>query len=119
MNIGGNKEAVIQVKDVADNEIGENVPVWMNALPVRGWLDLLAGDSGSEKYNAKMQESTHVFMCDYSPLVFCSNNQKEKIKITPENSRMVVEGEIYEVMLYDDPMELHEQLEIFLKITGG
>lgn len=119
MNIGGNKEAVIQVKGITDNEIGENVPAWMNAFPVRGWLDLLTGDSGSEKYNAKTQESTHVFLCDYFPLTFCKGEQKEKMKITPENSRIVVEGEVYEVMLYDDPMELHEQLEIFLKYTGG
>lgn len=118
MNIGGNKEAVIQVKDITNNEIGEDVPAWVNALPVTGWLDLLTGDSGSEKYNAKMQESTHIFLCNYFPLVY-SADEKEEIKITPENSRIIVEGEIYEVTLYDDPMGLHEQLEIFLKFTGG
>lgn len=118
MNIRGNKEAVIQVKDITNNEIGEDVPTWINALPVMGWLDLMTGDSGSEKYNAKMQESTNIFLCDYFPLVY-SGDEKEEIKITPGNSRIIVEGEIYEVTLYDDPMGLHEQLEIFLKFTGG
>lgn len=117
MNIGGNKEAVVQVKGMTKNEIGEDVPVWVDALTVRGWLDFLSGDSGSEKFNAKIQESTHVFLCDYFPLFFCED--KEKIKITPENSRVAVDGEIYEATLYDDPMEMHEQLEIFLKFTGG
>ena len=32
---------------------------------------------------------------------------------------MVIGGKVYEVMLIDDPMELHEQLEIYLKYTGG
>ena len=118
MNIGGNKEAVIQVKAITNNEIGEGVPAWVNALPVMGWLDLLTGDSESEKYNAKMQESTHIFLCDYFSLIYYAD-EKEEIKITPENSRIIVEGEIYEVTLYDDPMGLHEQLEIFLKFTGG
>jgi hypothetical protein len=41
------------------------------------------------------------------------------IKITAENSRMVVDGSIYEVMVYDDPMNKHQHLEIYLRYVGG
>ncbi len=120
MNIGGNKTIAIQVCGAGGNEIGEDAPAWEEALVLRGWLDLLAGDSNSTKFNAKMQESTHVFLCDYSPLLFNSGEGSGgQAKITPENSRIVIGGEVYEVKLYDDPMGLHEHLEIFLKYVGG
>ena len=38
----------------------------------------------------------------------------------PWNSRVVDEdGLIYDVMLIDDPMKMHKQLEIYLKYAGG
>ena len=40
-------------------------------------------------------------------------------RITAENSRLVINGKVYDVMLIDDLMELHQQLEIYLKYTGG
>ena len=68
------------------------------------------GDSKYTTYNAKIQESTHVFVADYVAL---------DSRIKAENSRLIVNGNIYDVMLIDDPMELHQQLEIYLKYTGG
>ena len=118
-NIGGNKPAVIQIKSVAQNKIGEREPDYKDALAdLVGWLDLSAGDSKHLNYNAKIQESTHVFLCDYFELKYKVEG-KPDVKITPENSRMIVDGDIYEVMLYDDPMGMHEHLEIYLKYTGG
>jgi len=115
MSIGGNTEAVIQIRTVRTNEIGERVSAWADALPpFSGWLDLSVGDSERLKYNIKLQESTHIFLCDYFPLM--SLDGKE---ITPENSRMAVGGKTYDVMLYDDPMGMHDHLEIYLKYTGG
>ena len=32
---------------------------------------------------------------------------------------MLINGEVYEVLLYDDPVQLHEHLEIYLKYVGG
>jgi hypothetical protein len=32
---------------------------------------------------------------------------------------MVINDKVYDIMVIDDPMELHEQLEIYLKYTGG
>lgn len=109
--IGGNKTAQLQVKSGSiKNEIGEVVPQWATIQSLTGWLDLMNGDSKYTNYNAKMQESTHIFVSDYFPL---------DAKIKAENSRMVVDNRIYDVMLIDDPMEMHEQLEIYLKFTGG
>ncbi len=108
--IGGNKTAELQVKSGnTKNEIGEVVPQWATIQSLIGWLDLMNGDSKYTNYNAKMQESTHVFVAEYVPLP----------EVRAENSRVIVDGRIYDVMLIDDPMEMHEQLEIYLKFTGG
>lgn len=108
--IGGNLTGIIQMRTVTKNEIGEGVPSWTDAQTLRGWLDLSGGSSGYTAYSAKVQESTHVFVADYKPLA-------EGIRA--ENSRMVIGGKHYDVMLIDDPMEMHQQLEIYLKYTGG
>ena len=117
-NIGGNKQVVIQIKKVEKNRIGEPEAVYMDALPVMGWLDLLDGDSGHLNYRAKIQESTHIFLCGYIELKYQAGEGPD-VKITPENSRMVIDGEVYEAVLYDDPMGMHEHLEIYLKYAGG
>ena len=111
--IGGNTKALLQVKTgVTRNAIGEQVPVWENALTITGWLDLAAGNSSYTTYAAKIQESTHVFVADYVRLAD---------KITAENSRAIINGKSYDVMLIDNPMEMGSgsQLEIYLKYTGG
>ena len=108
--IGGNTTGIIQISTATRNEIGEAVQSWEDAQTLTGWLDLSSGDSKYTTYNAKMQESTHVFVADYVPL---------DAAIKAENSRMVVNGGRYDVMLIDDPMGLHKQLEVYLKYTGG
>ena len=108
--IGGNKTAQLQVKSGAKNEIGEVVPQWTTIQSLAGWLDLMTGDSKYTNYNAKIQESTHVFVSDYVTL---------NTLIRAENSRMIVDNRIYDVTLIDDPMEMHEQLEFYLSFTGG
>ena len=77
---------------------------------ITGYLDLSTGDSKYTTYNAKIQESTHVFLADYKKL---------DSRIKAENSRMWINGKVYDIMVIDDPMELNEQLEIYLKYTGG
>ena len=108
--IGGNITAIIQISTVTKNEIGEQVKAWENVQTLRGWLDLQNGESRYSTYHAKIQESTHYFIGDYVPL---------DERITAENSRMVINGKRYDVMLIDNPMELNAQLEIYLKYTGG
>lgn len=110
MSIGGNTKATIQTRTVTKNAIGETVPVWTDAQTLFGWLDLSGGSSNYTTYSAKVQESTHVFLADYAPIAQ---------GIQAENSRMTIDGRAYDVMLIDDPMGMHRQLEIYLKYTGG
>lgn len=106
--IGGNVQAEVQIRTVTKNEIGEQVESWATAQTLTGFLDLQSGNSNYATFNAKIQESTHVFICDYV-----------EFDMKAENSRMVVNGGRYDIMLIDDPMGLHKHLEIFLKYTGG
>lgn len=108
--IGGNTTAEIQISTTTKNSIGESVKEWKKVQSITGWLDLSAGDSKYTTYNAKVQESTHIFIADYVAL---------DVSVKAENSRVVVNGDRYDVMLIDDPMGLHKQLEIYLKYTGG
>lgn len=106
--IGGNIEAVLQIKKGSvPNRIGEYVPEWEDICRLKGWLDLSSGDS-KYTYNTKLQESTHVFLCDYTAIDRQANNK-----------RLLVNGCIYDVLLIDDPMELHQHLEIYLRYVGG
>ena len=119
MKIGGNIEAIIQISKTVQNDIGEDIDTWETVTkPFIGWLDLSSGDSPSINYRTKIQESTHVFICDYFPLIYKQGEGKEE-KITPENSRMIVNNDVYEVMVYDNPMQMKYQLEIYLKYIGG
>lgn len=105
--IGGNIEAVLQQKSGSEtNSIMEKITQWSDVKSLQGWLDLSGGDS-KYRYDAKIQESTHIFITDYTP-----------IDRKADNKRLVVNGVVYEVLLIDDPMELHEQLEIMLKYVG-
>lgn len=113
--IGGNITAKLQISTTTKNEIGESVKEWHDVWSNKGWLDLSSGDSKYTTYNAKMQESTHIFLCDYKPIP----DTYENIKVKAENTRMVINGKVYDVLLIDDPMEMHKQLEFYLKFTGG
>lgn len=105
--IGGNTEAILQqVSTSGKNAIGEQTSTWTDVQRLTGWLDLSSGDS-KYTYNAKLQESTHIFLCDYVPI-----DRKTADK------RLLVNGVGYDVLLIDDPMELHQHLEIYLKYVG-
>lgn len=110
MSIAGNTIAQIQISTTTKNDVGESVKEWTTVQSIAGWLDLSSGNSETTTFNAKLQESTHVFVADYVAL---------DTRIKPENSRMLVDNERYDVLLVDDPMRLHKQLEIYLKYTGG
>ena len=111
-NIGGNITATIQIYTAAKNDIGEHVKTWTDAQTIKGWLDLSSGEARYTTYNAKIQESTHIFIADYVSL---------DSRITAETSRMVINGKHYDILLIDNPMEMGtgSQLEIYLKFTGG
>lgn len=108
--IGGNTIAQLQISTTTKNEIGESVKEWKTVHNIEGFLDLSSGDSTYTTFNAKIQESTHVFVSDWKQL---------DSSVKAENSRMIVDGDVYDIKLIDDPMGLHKQLEIYLKYTGG
>lgn len=106
----GNVDAIIQISTATKNEYGLQVKTWQDVQTLHGWLDLMSGDSRYRVYNAKIQESSHVFVCDYVVM---------HPKVWAENARMVIDGEVYDITLIDNPMRLKCQWEIFLKYTGG
>lgn len=109
--IGGNLTGQLQLKTgTTKNEIGESVPQFTTRHTLKGWLDFSSGDSKHSSYNAKIQESTHVFICDYVTI---------DSRITAENGRMIINGKKFDVMIIDNPMEMNQHLEIYLKFTGG
>ena len=110
--IDGNIKAIIQVCTTVANDIGEHVQTWTDVQTIKGWLDLSSGEARYTTYNAKIQESTHIFIADYVSL---------DSRITAESSRMVINGKPYDILLIDNPMELGtgSQLEFYMKFTGG
>ena len=109
-NIGGNINGIIQTKTTAKNAIGEAEQTWVEAFSQIGWLGLQSGDSKYSNFNAKLEESTHVFLCDYHSGIYA---------LAGQDTRMVVKGMIYDVLLIDNPDEMDEQLEIYLRKVGA
>lgn len=108
--VGGNTTAELQVNVPTRNEIGEMVPTWQTVQTLRGWLDYQSESTQYERYGAKVEESTHVFVCDH---------QLIDSRATTENSRLLINGQAYDVMLIDDPMGLRYHMEIYLQKRGG
>ena len=105
--IGGNVIAVLQKKTSSKNAFGEKTESWSDFQLLKGVLDFTGGD-GSYKSNFKgaVEETTHIFICDYDEIAS---------KAKPTQSRLVVNGSAYDVLMIDDPMNLHQHLEIMLK----
>lgn len=110
-NIGGNITAIVQIKATnGKNSIGEAVNTWEEAYTLVGWLGLQSGGSNRNNFNSKIEESTHVFVCDYHEGVYA---------LADKDNRMIIKGNMYDVLLIDNPDELDEQLEIYLDKVGG
>lgn len=110
-DIGGNITGTFQTKTSAEkNSIGEREITWADAISFVGWLDMQSGDSKRSVYNAKIEESTHVFLCDFNADIYALAGQDVQMKC---------KGTIYDVLYIDNPMEMDEQLEIYLRKIGG
>ena len=133
--IDGNLIGTFQTQTTKKNSIGEGVLVWSDVIQKKGFLDYVTGDVNFEM-NAKIQESTHIFLCDFqsfkglsgkwvwNPFSFVNGvistaTLDEKVDVTSENARIIIEGQIYNLQFIDDPMNLHQHLEIYLKFVGG
>lgn len=109
-NIGGNITGIIQTKTTTKNSIGEAEQLWSNAFSQIGWLGMQTSDSPRSKLNAKIEESTHCFMCDYHEGIYALSDQ---------DTRMIFKGKVYDVLFIDNPDEMDEQLEIYLRRVGA
>ncbi len=115
--IGGNTLLELQVKQTSKNEIGEAVELWTTIQTLTGWLDYQSGDSPRTSFNAKIQESTHFFIGDYEPID--ARLTDEYGNIQEEKIRAVCNGQVYDVLIIDNPMGMNRQIEIYLKYTGA
>jgi head-tail adaptor len=109
-NIGGNITGIIQTKTTKKNAIGEAVQTWADAFNHLGWLGMASSDSKRSTFNAKVEESTHVFLCDYHSGIYA---------LADQDTRMIIKGKMYDVLLIDNPDEMDEQLEIYLRRVGA
>lgn len=113
-HIEGNTKAYVQVRDVGPDEYGVDREYWKYAFPepLTGLLDLASADT-SRTLMKRVEKSDYIFLCDYfDPRAYGE-------RLTTENSRLLIDGEAYEVLLYDDVMRLHEHMEIYLRYLGG
>lgn len=108
--IGGNTSGIIQTKTSEKNTIGEAVSTWSDAFTQPGWLGLQTGGANRNNFNAKIEESTHVFLCDYHAGIYA---------LADQDTRMILKGFVYDVLLIDNPDEMDEQLEIYLRKVGA
>ncbi len=109
--IKGHTPFVLQKQDgFTVNKIGEKVVNWVEAVSFNGVLGLQSGDSKYTNFNAKIEESTHVMVCDFNSDIYA---------LADTNTRIICKGKMYDVLLIDNPDELDEHLEIYLRFVGG
>lgn len=105
VSIGGNVSAELQVKQNSKNDFGELTKTWKTVQTLTGFLDFTGGNASyKNNYKGKLEETTHVFICDYVDIDYTA---------TP--CRLVIGTLSYDVLMIDNPMGLNEHLEIMLK----
>ena len=109
-NIGGNITGIIQTKTTQKNAIGEPDQTWADAFSHNGWLGMQSGEKRRATFNAKIEESSHVFLCDFHPGIYA---------LADRDTRMIIKGFVYDVTFIDNPDEMDEQLEIYLRRVGA
>lgn len=111
MSIGGNvsvsfaREA--RLKDERGIAVRGETEIVATAV---GFLDYQSGRSSHLDYQAKIADTTHLFVCDYDELV---------ASLDESGLSLAVGRASYEVLLIDDPMGMHGHLEIYLRYTGA
>lgn len=105
--IGGNVTAVLRkTVPTGRNRLGEVIHTDVTTNTLYGYLDMVSGES-NRAFKAKLEESTHVFLCDYVAIPRDTHNRY-----------MVINNHRYDVLYIDNPMELCEHLEVYLKYVG-
>ena len=113
-DIGGNTNAIVQMCNIYRDDLGSQHRKWADVAKLNGFLDLASAGTNHGSLMKRVEESDYIYICD-----FFEPKSEDGQKLTTENSRILIDGEIYEVKLYDDPMNLHHHMEIYLKYLGG
>lgn len=109
--IGGNVVAQVVRTTKTKNKEGMAVPSEPETLmELKGFLDYQSGQSSHLTYQAKIQDTSHLFISDYD---------ETYAGLSENGLSLVIGGDIYEVLLIDDPMGLHQHIETYLKYVGG
>ena len=108
--VKGSTLCAIQTKTSSVNDIGEAMNTWNDHTSFKGVLGLQSGDSKYSSFNAKIEESTHVLVCDYDENIY---------SLADQDTRIIIKNKMYDVLLIDNPDELNEHLEIYLRFIGG
>lgn len=113
--IGGNTTLSLKRKtgSYTKNSIGERIPEIADYIDLVGYLDLSNVDTKHTIYNAKIQESDHIFICDYVDLPLINGKKPKTSELIAENN-----GDEYDVILLDNPMNLNKHFEIYLRYKG-
>lgn len=113
--IGGNTYLSLKVKtkEYVLNEIGERVPKTNEYMQLWGFLDLSTVDTKHTIYNTKIEESDYIFICDYKELEKVDGEIPKTFQLTA-----TCNNKEFDVLLIDDPQELHEHFEIYLRYKG-
>lgn len=98
--------AEVHRKVVTDrNSLDELVYSFEKVAEVDGFLDLISGDR-SNLQNAEIEQSSHLFITfDFS----------QELTI---DERLFYKGKYYEITFVDNPMELNDHLEVYLKAVA-
>lgn len=88
------------------NEIGEASTEWARYAEKYGIFDY-SGGTTQRDYKVKIEDSTHIFLCNYFDMT------KDESEL-----RASILGTNYEVIKIDDVMNKNVQYEIYLKQLG-
>ncbi len=118
--IGGNIDLVLKRKDgYIKNEIGEQIPKYIDYKTFRGFLDMANTNTSHSTYSAKIEESTHYFICDYEELPDFVDADGITRKATINELKAYCNNKEFDVLWLDNPMELNYQYEIYLEYKGA
>ena len=108
--VGGNAVAAVMRERKTKNAKGVYVagdPE--HVMDLRGWLDYQAGQASHLTYQAKTEDTTHVFVSDYD---------EGYAGLSVNGLYLKIGDRRYEVLLIDDPMGLHAHIETYLRHVG-
>lgn len=99
--IGGNVIAAVLLRESTKNELHEGTVSYKTTGKIKGWLDFKDGEKRYQTYKSPIEESTHIFICEYNkPL---------------KADRLKINGENYDVLYIDNVMLMNRHFEIYLK----